>query len=227
MLACRRSYLAAFCAGACGWLASDSRRPTSPQLKYIIANMPRHANLPFHLYVHVCNTALGPNMPTGTTRGIWHAIYARPGQVVTGHVLLETGAEWAGVPLHKLGARAEAFERKALPGFCEPHDLQPWGAMGDHAEVVHMEYLEGLAMMGVSAERGFCGRHTGIVIDWADGFSRYPQEHKPLNLIERSDGRFLLFPNNYCRFMDFHFTSHKRDADLAKYRRGEDVYWLD
>jgi hypothetical protein len=39
------------------------------------------------------------------------------------------------------------------------------------------------------------------------------------------DGRFILFPNNYCRFLDKHFTSCKRDADLAKYRRGEDVYW--
>ncbi len=189
--------------------------------------MPRHTNLPFHLYVHVCNTALGPNMPAGTTRGIWHAIYARPGQIVMAHVLLETGAEWCGVPLHKLAHDPKAFERSPLPGFYKPSHLQPWGAMGDHVEAIHLEYLEGINVMGTSAERGFCGRHTGIVIDWADGFSRYPQEHKPLNLIERSDGRYLLFPNNYCRFMDFHFTSHKRDADLAKYRRGEDVHWLD
>ena len=44
--------------------------------------MPRHANLPFHLYVHVDNRALGPKLPPGTTAAIWHAVYARPGQVV-------------------------------------------------------------------------------------------------------------------------------------------------
>ena len=187
--------------------------------------MPRHANLPFHLYVHVCNTALGPNMPAGTTRGIWHAVYARPGQIVMAHVLLETGAEWCGIPLHKLAHDPKAFEFTPFPGFCEPSDLQPWGAMGEHLEALHLKYLEGLSVMGTSAERGFCGRHTGIVLDWSDGFSRYPQEHKPLNLIERTDGRFLLFPNNYCRFLDKHHTSHRRDADLAKYRRGEEVYW--
>ena len=187
--------------------------------------MPRHANLPFHLYVHVCNTALGPTMPAGTTRGIWHAIYARPGQIVLAHVLLETGAEWCGIPLHKLAHDPKAFEPTPFPGACEANDLQPWGAMGDHVEALHLAYLEGLSVIGTSAERGFGGRHTGIVIDWSDGFSRYPQEHKPLNLIERVDGRFILFPNNYCRFLDKHFTSCKRDADLAKYRRGEDVYW--
>ena len=187
--------------------------------------MPRHANLPFHLYVHVDNRALGPTMPAGTTRAIWHAVYARPAQIVMAHVLLETGAEWCGIPLHQLASDPKAFERDETSfGPCAG-DLQPWGAMGECIEAVHMHYLEGLLTIGSGVGPGFKGRHTGIVIDWADGFSRYPQEHKPLNLVERRDGRFLLYPNNYCRFLDKHFTSEKRSDELKHYRRGERVYW--
>jgi hypothetical protein len=158
-------------------------------------------------------------MPPGTTRGIWHAVYCRPGQIVMAHVLLETGAEWCGVPLHQLAATPDAATTDA------PGDLQPWGAMGDHVEAVHLEYLEGLSVIGSPRGPTFAGRHTGIVLDWADGFSRYPQEHKPLNLIERSDGRYMLLPNNYCRFLDKHFTHCRRDGELRHYRRGERVYW--
>ena len=187
--------------------------------------MPRHANLPFHLYVHVDNRALGPKMPPGTTAAIWHAVYARPGQVVMAHVLLETGAEWCGIQLHQIVSDPKAFGRTNDAFLPMGQDLQPWGAMGECIETVHMQYLEGLLVMGSGAGPGFTGRHTGIVIDWADGFSRYPQEHKPLNLIERSDGHYLLFPNNYCRFMDTHFTHSRKDEELKHYRRGERVYW--
>ena len=110
--------------------------------------MPRHANLPFHLYVHIDNRALGPTMPAGTTRAIWHAVYCRPGQIVMAHVLLETGAEWCGVPLHMIAADPDAFRVKPLADPDAPGDLQPWGAMGEHVEAVHLEYLEGMMAMG-------------------------------------------------------------------------------
>ena len=182
--------------------------------------MPRHASLPYHLYVNVCNSALGPNMPKGTTRGIWHAAYCRPGQAMLAHVLLESGANWCGVPLHLMST---------LTTFGNGIDsLQPWGGMGEHLEVVHLTYLEGLLCMGVNRNDGFTGRHTGLTFDWSDGFSRYPQEHKPLNLIERGDGQFMLLPNNHVQYLDRHFTKFSKGSeDFRNYRRGEEVYWLD
>lgn len=186
--------------------------------------MPRHAALPFHLYVNVSNAALGDKMPEGVTRGIWHAAYCRPGQLMQAHVLLETGAHWSGLHLHDMSTTS-SFLRHG-------NDLQPWGGMGDELEIVHLPYLEGLEVRGSTAgdkqlisSRGFCGRHTGLVFDWRDGFSRYPQEHKPLNLIELFDGQFMLYPNNFCRFLDKHFTSWAKSDDLAKYRRNDLVIW--
>jgi hypothetical protein len=179
--------------------------------------MPRHANLPFHLYVTVPNHLLGPGMPAGTTRGIWHAVYSRPGQMLMTHVLLESGAHWCGLPMHGLLATDDG-------GFWhDRHDLEPWGGMGEHLECLHLHYLEGLEV--VTIKYGWKGRHTGIVIDWTDGFSRYPQEHKPLNLLEMDTGQFALLPNNYVTYSDKHLVNPSKREDLKNYRRGETTYW--
>jgi 3-deoxy-7-phosphoheptulonate synthase len=66
---------------------------------------------------------------------------------------------------------------------------------------------------------------TGIIIDWADGYSRYPQEHKPLNLIQLDSGQFALLPNNYVIYSDKHFVDEKARENLKHYKRGENIYW--
>lgn len=100
----------------------------------------------------------------------------------------------------------------------------PWAAMGNHIEAVQLNYLEGLAC---TTRLPFIesGRHTGIMIDWSDGYSRYPQEHKPLNLITLDSGQFALLPNNFVVFKDEHFVDDSTKENLKFYRRGETVYW--
>jgi hypothetical protein len=96
--------------------------------------------------------------------------------------------------------------------------------MGEQTEAWHARYLEGLTCE-IHAPFKARGRHTGVVIDWADGFSRYPQEHKPLNLIALDSGQFALLPNNYAVYDDAHFVDDAAKEHLRRYRRGEDVYW--
>jgi len=178
--------------------------------------MSRHANLPFHLYVNVQNSFLGPTMPPGTTAAIWHGVYARPFQALMCHVLLESGAHWSGLPLHAISTTQD---------FSVPREhLMPWGSMGEQTEAWHARYLEGLTCE-IRAPFKARGRHTGVIIDWADGFSRYPQEHKPLNLIALDSGQFALLPNNYAVYDDAHFVDDAAKEHLRHYRRGEDVYW--
>ena len=100
----------------------------------------------------------------------------------------------------------------------------PWGAMGTETVVWSSRYLHGLACE-VHAPIAAQGRHTGLVVDWADGFSRYPQEHKPLNLVLLEAGQFALLPNNYLTYKDAHFVDSDARANLKHYRRGETVYW--
>jgi len=175
--------------------------------------MSKHANLPYHFYVNVDNKYLGPNMPEGTTPAIWHAVYGRPYQLLLCHVVLESGAHWSGLPLHAISMEKD---------FSLDHEeLMPWKCMGEDLDVVQLEYLEGL----IVETRAGIGRHTGIIVDWYDGFSRYQHEHKPLSLVELKTGQFALQPNNYCRYKDNHFTSDKYNEQTKLYRRGEDLYW--
>lgn len=155
-------------------------------------------------------------MPPGVTRGIWHGIYSRLDQYILVHVMLESGAHWSGLPLESISTTREfVFENK---------QLMPWASMGENIDVAHFTYLEGLSATTISPIQAD-GRHTGIMIDWKDGYSRYPQEHKPLNLINLEQGQFALLPNNFTLYTDKHFTEDNQKQNLKHYLRGETVYW--
>lgn len=175
--------------------------------------MGKNANLPFHLYVNVNNRALGPNMPDGVTKGIWHGVYSREYQLIMCHVFLETGAHWSGLPLHAI-SKTEDFSMPV-------EKLMPWCCMGEETETFYSTFLEGLQV----EYAGISGRHTGIIIDWKDGYSRYPQEHKPLNMIELQNGQYALSPNNYLIFSEKHFVCPEKREDLKNYKRSETIYW--
>jgi hypothetical protein len=175
--------------------------------------MSKHASLPYHHYVKVDNKYLGPNMPIGTTNAIWHGVYGREYQVLLCHVVLETGAHWSGLPLQAMSMTDD---------FSLTHEeLMPWKCMGERIDVFSLDYLHGLKVK----TRAGVGRHTGVMVDWKDGYSEYPQEHKPLNLVALDSGQFSLSPNNYCVFEDKHFVSDAKKDELKLYLRGEDIYW--
>jgi len=178
--------------------------------------MSKNANLPFHFYVNVNNEFLGPQMPRGSTKGIWHAVYSKEYQTLLCHVFLESGAHWSGLPLHAMSTK----EDWSLTG----EQLMPWTSMGDHIETFYAKYMEGLECE-VFNPFTMNGRHTGLIVDWEDGYSRYPSEHKPLNLVELRNGQFALLPNNFLLFKDKHFTESLAKENLKFYRRGETTYW--
>lgn len=175
-----------------------------------------HTALPYHLYVNVRNSYLGPTMPKGITKGIWHGIHSREGQMLMCHVLLETGAHWSGIPLHAISASDNFFDAD---------QIAPWYAMGNTIIATQLPYLEGLSTVCRHNHSVRHGRHTGIMIDWSDGFSRYPQEHKPLNLIATDPGPFIVMPNNYITLTDKHFTHDNKDEELKHYKRNEQIFW--
>ncbi len=179
--------------------------------------MPRHAPLPFHFYVNVHNSFLGPDMPEGVTKGIWHGVFCREYQVLSCHVFLESGAHWSGLPLQALST-TEDFRY-------DGNALMPWCGMGEDIEAVYLPFLEGLEARPMIDPGNPKGRHTGIIIDWKDGYSRYPAEHKPLNLIALETGQFVLFPNNYVTYKEKHFVNEKAKENMKHYRRGEKTYW--
>jgi hypothetical protein len=175
-----------------------------------------HSALPYHFYIWVDNKFLGSSMPKGLTKGILHGFFSRPGQLMSTHVQLETGAHWSGLPLHALKHKESTAELKIV---------EPWGCMGNEMEIIHFPYLEGL--VGKTLEENLFFRHSGIIVDWKDGYSRYPQEHKPLSFMLLSQGNFALLPNNYFKMLDKHFTDELEVSreEMKSYKRGEVVYW--
>jgi len=178
--------------------------------------MARHGNLPFHLYIKINNKYLGEEMPDGYTEGIWHGVFGRYNQVLSCHVLLESGAHWSGLPIQAISTKNDYSH--------PPEVLMPWATMGEDIDCIHFKYLEGIECSTIEIIK-VPARHTGIIIDWKDGFSRYPQEHKPLNLIELDNGQFALYPNNYLYFKDAHFISEEAKSNLKFYKRNEKLYW--
>jgi hypothetical protein len=165
------------------------------------------------MYVNVKNEFLGPDMPEGVTRALWHGVYGRPYQILLCHVMLESGAHWSGLPIHAISTTSQFHS--------DHQDTMPWKCMGEDIDVVSMDYLEGLQVKTSVGD----GRHTGIIIDWKDGYSRYQQENKPLSLIALDSGPYTLRPNNYCIYKDMHFTNESLLGQTKKYRRGEELYW--
>lgn len=178
--------------------------------------MPKHAALPSHFYVNVDNAFLGPDMPSGSTRAVWHGVYCREYQAISCHVFLESGAHWSGLPIHAISS---------TNNFQFGYDsLMPWGGMGEEIECVFMPFLEGLEAK-VLRPMEASGRHTGIIIDWKDGYSKFPAEHKPLSLIALNAGQFALLPNNYVIYKEKHFVDDGAKENLNYYKRGEEIYW--
>lgn len=155
-------------------------------------------------------------MPPGTTQGIWHSVYSREYQTLMTHVMLESGAHWTGLPIHALSTTNDFTWDRG--------QLMPWTAMGKCIETFHAKYLEGLECEVFKPFQSV-GRHTGIIIDWSDGYSRYPSEHKPLNVIQLGNGQFAFLPNNFVVYNDKHFTNDISKENLKYYRRGETTYW--
>lgn len=172
-----------------------------------------HAPLPHHLYVTVSNKFISDC--AGSTRAVLHGVYTRPGQVVYGNLLLETGAHWSGVPLH-------GITHLDAPTVWSDHDCQPWGCMGTQPFMVLMPYLEGLGC----EIKGVKGRHSGMILDWYDGgFIRSPEQHKPLSLLLMDNGHIALYPNNYIRFYDPSFVDPDLWDQTKNYRRNTRTYW--
>jgi len=176
--------------------------------------MSRHSNLPNILYVYVENKFLDKS--EGLTEAIWHGVFAREGEVLLTHLLLETGAHWTGVPLHGIHHKPNFIPKKSGV-------LQPWGNMGVNLDLTSLNHLEGIDVNYF--KENLNGLSTGILVDWHDGFSKFPQQHKPLHLITMEDGNYYLLPNNYLRWNDPSFTNEKLWEKCKNYKRGTEVWF--
>lgn len=183
-----------------------------------------HAALPRHLYVHVRKDFLTKNPDEGgvTIPGVLHGLYTPLNEVAYGHLLLDDGSHWCGIPIHAISLRPASAVRPVAEPTAPVFDhayVQPWGNMGETPVIVDMPYLSGMAGHLLIDNR--CFVHTGMILDWKDGgFVRSAEQHKPLHLVAlESLGTLALMPNNYVCFTDESTKGRSIDELSTVYRR--------
>lgn len=165
------------------------------------------ASLPKHLYGWVHRSFLTNGEDgTGWERGIIHAVSCRPAQAITFTVLLESGAQYRGVPIHGLVLGQDPGN--VLPELQPLTQHQVWGCFGTEFHVVELPYLEHLSCewrddQGVSHP----GRGLGWMLEFhGDGYSHAPQQDKSFNMLVNVHGQLVAMPNNRIRWWDGSFT---------------------
>ena len=166
------------------------------------------ASLPYHLYGRVYRKFITNHEDAeGWERCIIHAVSCRPTHALTFSVLLESGAQYRGVPIHGLVVGLDPM--KDVPPALELKHHQLWGCDSTEFSIVDMSFNSGL-----SAEwRGnngkiFRGRGLGWAIEFDEnGYSYAPQQDKSMNMLVSDEGYLAAMPNNRIRWYEDSFTN--------------------
>ena len=164
------------------------------------------ASLPKHLYGWVHKRFLTNLQLDGWERCIIHAVSCRPAQALTFTVLLESGAQYRGIPIHGLVLGQDP--NQALPELQPLTCHQVWGCFGTEFHVVDMTFCEHLPCEWRDASGQV---HQGRGLGWAlefhgDGYSHAPQQDKSFNMLVSTQGQLAAMPNNRIRWWENSFT---------------------
>lgn len=115
--------------------------------------------------------------------------------------MLECGAVYRNVPLHKLAHRLSGVK-------WEPSEAQTWDCYGHHFSVVEYPFLEAVPMrVKLRDKTEHEGRYMFTAIPMLDGFSLEPEQSKEFYFIKLDNGRFTAQPTNHVLVMDKSFTT--------------------
>ena len=154
-----------------------------------------------HQYVHVDADAVACD-ENGSRPAVWLALHSVPGRMFGATVLLECGALYRDVPLHRLATRPDAPPWR-------PDEAQHWNAYGAHLQVIRLPYLDGLRMTA-RCGRETPGEHHGTYVcsfqPLDDDYSRAPDQDKTFTLIALDHGRYTCQPTDRVLVHDASFT---------------------
>lgn len=172
------------------------------------------ASLPQHLYGKVHREFITNGTDIGVENCIIHAVSVRPAQALTFSILLESGAQYRGVPIHGLIIGQDPT--KITPPKLDLHSHQVWGCFGTEFSIVNMSLSKGMSAEWTdSTGKTFTGRGLGWAIEFNDdGYSNAPQQDKSFNMIVSPEGYLAAMPNNRVRWWEDSFTNWKLPITL-------------
>lgn len=167
------------------------------------------------VYVH--NRFLGKEL-SGVTKGYWYAITSIPHRAFICHVMLENGANWAGLPLNALASIPVATETTLQ--ICQSYDCFSYDA-----QVIRHHFLRD--QTAKCLRTNLKGRYLFTVhsVD-PEGkapFAEFPEQTKTFTFIESEIGAILARPNNYLRWQDK--ALYDTESKIPRYERNSVIHW--
>lgn len=154
--------------------------------------------LPRHTYCYVEPNTFGNEK---WERVAWFGLVSHPGRTWGCHVMLECGAVYRNVPLHRLA------HRETVTGWT-PCEGQTWDCYGHHFSVVEYPFLEAVpVIVRLRSKTELTGRYMFTAIPMLDGFSLEPEQSKEFYFIKLDNGRFTAQPTNHVLVQDKSFIT--------------------
>ena len=166
------------------------------------------ASLPRHLYGQVHRSFITNHQEdAGWEHCIIHAMSCRPAQVITFSILLESGAQYRGVPIHALHLGQHPG---VVPGPVMPiSHHQMWGCFGTMFHLVVMTFNEHLSAQYLDLSGDWvAARGLGLSVEFHDdGYSAAPHQDKSFNFLVTEQNKLVAMPNNRIRWWESSFTN--------------------
>jgi hypothetical protein len=171
--------------------------------------------LPRHRYCLVEPNTFGNE---NWERVAWFGLVSHPGRTWGCHVMLECGAVYRNVPLHRIAHKIDAPLWRMDEG-------QTWDCYGHQFSVVEYPFLEAACVTvrlrsGVEHE----GKYLFTAIPMMDGFSLEPEQSKEFYFIQLNNGRFTAQPTNHVLVHDKSFV---RDVTWPRLKRQTETWSVD
>jgi hypothetical protein len=176
--------------------------------------------LPRHTYCYVEPNTFGN---ADWLRAAWFGLVSHPGRTWGCHVMLECGAVYRNVPLHKLA-------HKPVGTPWDPADAQTWDCYGIHFSTTEYPFLEGTRLRTRTRSRQeYEGTYLFTAIPMLDGFSLEPEQGKEFYFVKLDNGRYTAQPTNHLLVLDKSFITEatwpklKRQTESWSVDRGNEI----
>jgi hypothetical protein len=171
--------------------------------------------LPRHTYCYVQPSTFGNDK---WERVAWFGLVSHPGRTWGCHVMLECGAVYRNVPLHRLSYKTTDTQWR-------PDQAQTWDCYGHHFSVVEYLFLEAVPVRVKLRDKSeYNGRYLFTAIPMLDGFSLEPEQSKEFYFIALENGRFTAQPTNHVLVKDKSFVT---EITWPKLKRQTETWSVD
>ena len=168
------------------------------------------APLPRHTYCYVQPNTFGNE---DWVRVAWFGLVSHPGRTWGCHVMLECGAVYRNVPLHKLA-------HKITETPWDPADAQTWDCYGNQFSVLEYPFLEGTRMRTrLRSKQEHVGNYLFTAIPMMDGFSLEPEQSKEFYFLQLENGRYTAQPTNQVLIDDRSWVDELKWPTFLKRQR--------